>query len=211
METSFILSIVLYALIGIGIIIFLYYVPFMLWINAMVSGVHISLVQLFLMRIRKVPPSLIVNCMIEAHKAGLTDVKRDGLEAHFLAGGHIQRVVHALVSASKAGINLPFQMATAIDLAGRDVFEAVQMSVNPKVIDTPPVTAVAKDGIQLIAKARVTVRANIKQLVGGAGEDTILARVGEGKILGGKNYGCTRNRRGAAVSAMQEAALPNHT
>ena len=182
METSFILSIVLYALIGIGIIIFLYYVPFMLWINAMVSGVHISLVQLFLMRIRKVPPSLIVNCMIEAHKAGLTDVKRDGLEAHFLAGGHIQRVVHALVSASKAGINLPFQMATAIDLAGRDVFEAVQMSVNPKVIDTPPVTAVAKDGIQLIAKARVTVRANIKQLVGGAGEDTILARVGEGIV-----------------------------
>ena len=182
METSFILSIVLYALIGIGIIIFLYYVPFMLWINAMVSGVHISLIQLFLMRIRKVPPSLIVNCMIEAHKAGLTDVKRDGLEAHFLAGGHIQRVVHALVSASKAGINLPFQMATAIDLAGRDVFEAVQMSVNPKVIDTPPVTAVAKDGIQLIATARVTVRANIKQLVGGAGEDTILARVGEGIV-----------------------------
>ena len=120
--------------------------------------------------------------MIEAHKAGLQDVKRDGLEAHYLAGGHIERVVHALVSASKAGIDLPFQMATAIDLAGRDVFEAVQMSVNPKVIDTPPVTAVAKDGIQLIAKARVTVRANIKQLVGGAGEDTILARVGEGIV-----------------------------
>ena len=176
------LSIVLYVLIGICVIIFLYYVPFMLWINAVVSGVHISLVQLFLMRIRKVPPTKIVNCMIEAHKAGLTDVKRDGLEAHYLAGGHIERVVHALVSASKAGINLPFQMATAIDLAGRDVFEAVQMSVNPRVIDTPPVTAVAKDGIQLIAKARVTVRANIKQLVGGAGEDTILARVGEGIV-----------------------------
>ena len=153
-----------------------------LWINAVVSGVHISLIQLFLMRIRKVPPTKIVNCMIEAHKAGLTDVKRDGLEAHYLAGGHIERVVHALVSASKAGINLPFQMATAIDLAGRDVFEAVQMSVNPRVIDTPPVTAVAKDGIQLIAKARVTVRANIKQLVGGAGEDTILASVGEGIV-----------------------------
>jgi len=181
-DFSMALSIVLYALIGIGIIIFLYYVPFMLWINAVVSGVHISLIQLFLMRIRKVPPAKIVNCMIEAHKAGLTDVKRDGLEAHYLAGGHIERVVHALVSASKAGINLPFQMATAIDLAGRDVFEAVQMSVNPKVIDTPPVTAVAKDGIQLIAKARVTVRANIKQLVGGAGEDTILARVGEGIV-----------------------------
>ena len=182
MEDLSALSVVLYALIGVGIIIFLYYVPFMLWINAVVSGVHISLVQLFLMRIRKVPPAKIVNCMIEAHKAGLTDVKRDGLEAHYLAGGHIERVVHALVSASKAGINLPFQMATAIDLAGRDVFEAVQMSVNPRVIDTPPVTAVAKDGIQLIAKARVTVRANIKQLVGGAGEDTILARVGEGIV-----------------------------
>ena len=182
MEDLSALSIVLYALIGVCVVIFLYYVPFMLWINAVVSGVHISLVQLFLMRIRKVPPAKIVNCMIEAHKAGLTDVKRDGLEAHYLAGGHIERVVHALVSASKAGIDLPFQMATAIDLAGRDVFEAVQMSVNPRVIDTPPVTAVAKDGIQLIAKARVTVRANIKQLVGGAGEDTILARVGEGIV-----------------------------
>ena len=164
------------------VILFFYYVPFMLWINAVVSGVHVSLIQLFLMRIRKVPPTKIVNCLIEAHKAGLSDVKRDGLEAHYLAGGHIERVVHALVSANKANIQLPFQMATAIDLAGRDVFEAVQMSVNPRVIDTPPVTAVAKDGIQLIAKARVTVRANIKQLVGGAGEDTILARVGEGIV-----------------------------
>ena len=175
-------TIVLISLIAIFVLLFLYYVPFMLWINATVSGVHVSLIQLFLMRIRKVPPGKIVNCLIEAHKAGLTDVKRDGLEAHYLAGGHIERVVHALVSASKAGITLPFQMATAIDLAGRDVFEAVQMSVNPKVIDTPPVTAVAKDGIQLIAKARVTVRANIKQLVGGAGEDTVLARVGEGIV-----------------------------
>ena len=182
MEGFGVLELILIVLITIGVFIFLYYVPFMLWINAVVSGVHISLVQLFLMRIRKVPPAKIVNCMIEAHKAGLTDVKRDGLEAHYLAGGHIERVVHALVSASKAGIALPFQMATAIDLAGRDVFEAVQMSVNPKVIDTPPVTAVAKDGIQLIAKARVTVRANIKQLVGGAGEDMILARVGEGIV-----------------------------
>ena len=110
------------------------------------------------------------------------NITRDELEAHYLAGGHVEKVVHALVSASKANIELPFQMATAIDLAGRDVFEAVQMSVNPKVIDTPPVTAVAKDGIQLIAKARVTVRANIRQLVGGAGEDTILARVGEGIV-----------------------------
>ena len=175
-------TVVLISLVAIFVCLFLYYVPFMLWINATVSGVHVSLVQLFLMRIRKVPPAKIVNCLIEAHKAGLVDVKRDGLEAHYLAGGHIERVVHALVSASKAGITLPFQMATAIDLAGRDVFEAVQMSVNPKVIDTPPVTAVAKDGIQLIAKARVTVRANIKQLVGGAGEDTVLARVGEGIV-----------------------------
>ena len=140
------------------------------------------MIQLILMRIRKVPPSAIVSAMIEAHKAGLHDVKRDELEAHYLAGGHIEKVVHALVSASKANIDLSFKMATAIDLAGRDVFEAVQMSVNPKVIDTPPVSAVAKDGIQLIAKARVTVRANIKQLVGGAGEDTVLARVGEGIV-----------------------------
>ena len=146
--------------------IFFYYVPFLLWISAKVSGVNISLIQLFLMRIRKVPPYIITRAMIEAHKAGIKTLTRDELEAHYLAGGHVEKVVHALVSASKANIDLPFQMATAIDLAGRDVFEAVQMSVNPKVIDTPPVTAVAKDGIQLIAKARVTVRANIKQLVG---------------------------------------------
>ena len=162
--------------------IFFYYVPFLLWISAKVSGVNISLIHLFLMRIRKVPPYIIARAMIEAHKAGLKQLTRDELEAHYLAGGHVERVVHALVSASKANIDLSFQMATAIDLAGRDVFEAVQMSVNPKVIDTPPVTAVAKDGIQLIAKARVTVRANIKQLVGGAGEETILARVGEGIV-----------------------------
>ena len=162
--------------------IFFYYVPFLLWLSAMVSGVHISLLQLFLMRIRKVPPQVIVRAMIEAHKAGLSTITRDELEAHFLAGGHVERVVHALVSAAKANIELSFKMASAIDLAGRDVYEAVQMSVNPKVIDTPPVTAVAKDGIQLIAKARVTVRANIRQLVGGAGEDTVLARVGEGIV-----------------------------
>jgi len=120
--------------------------------------------------------------MIEAFKAGLDHIKRDELEAHYLAGGHVEQVIHALVSASKANIDLTFQMATAIDLAGRDVLEAVKMSVNPQVINTPPVTAVAKDGIQLIAKARVTVRANIKQLVGGAGEETVLARVGEGIV-----------------------------
>ncbi len=170
----------------VGIILFLaiilHYIPCLLWLSARASGVRISLVQLFMMRIRNVPPSIIVQALIEAHKAGLQFITRDGLEAHYLAGGHVAKVVHALVSAAKANIDLPFQMATAIDLAGRDVFEAVQMSVNPKVIDTPPVTAVAKDGIQLIAKARVTVRANIRQLVGGAGEDTVLARVGEGIV-----------------------------
>ena len=179
MEISIIiLGVVLLAL----LCVFFYYVPFFLWISARVSGVRISLLQLVLMRIRKVPASVIVRAMIEAHKAGLTGVTRDDLEAHYLAGGNVEKVVHALVSASKANIDLGFKMATAIDLAGRDVFQAVQMSVNPKVIDTPPVTAVAKDGIQLIAKARVTVRANIRQLVGGAGEDTVLARVGEGIV-----------------------------
>ena len=179
MEISIIiLGVVLVAL----LCVFFYYVPFFLWISARVSGVRISLLQLVLMRIRKVPASVIVRSMIEAHKAGLTGVTRDDLEAHYLAGGDVEKVVHALVSAAKANIDLGFKMATAIDLAGRDVFQAVQMSVNPKVIDTPPVTAVAKDGIQLIAKARVTVRANIRQLVGGAGEDTVLARVGEGIV-----------------------------
>lgn len=163
------------------LIILLYFIPIGLWFSALVSDVRISLLQLFLMRFRKVPPGVIVRAMIEGTKAGIL-LKRDDLEAHYLAGGHVANVVHALVSASKANIQLSFNMATAIDLAGRDVFEAVQMSVNPKVINTPPVTAVAKDGIQLIAKARVTVRANIRQLVGGAGEETVLARVGEGIV-----------------------------
>ena len=158
-----------------------YFIPMGLWFSALVSGVRISLLQLVLMRWRKVPPSTIVSAMIEGTKAGL-QINANELEAHYLAGGNVTNVVHALVSAQKANINLDFQMATAIDLAGRDVFEAVQMSVNPKVINTPPVSAVAKDGIQLIAKARVTVRANIKQLVGGAGEETVLARVGEGIV-----------------------------
>jgi uncharacterized protein YqfA (UPF0365 family) len=175
----------IYVVIIIGAIILLwillYLIPVGLWFQALVSGVRISLLQLIFMRWRKVPPSGIVSAMIEADKAGIK-LNRDDLEAHYLAGGRVAQVVHALVSASKANIELSFKMATAIDLAGRDVFEAVQMSVNPKVIDTPPVTAVAKDGIQLIAKARVTVRANIKQLVGGAGEDTVLARVGEGIV-----------------------------
>ena len=174
--------IILCVVVVILLCVFFYYVPFFLWISARVSGVHVSMMQLVLMRIRKVPVAKIVQAMIEAHKAGLSDVTRDDLEAHYLAGGDFEKVVHALVSASKANIDLGFKMATAIDLAGRDVFQAVQMSVNPKVIETPPVTAVAKDGIQLIAIARVTVRANIRQLVGGAGEDTVLARVGEGIV-----------------------------
>ncbi len=158
-----------------------YFIPLGLWFSALVSGVRISLLQLILMRWRKVPPAVIVSAMIEGTKAGLT-LNANELEAHYLAKGNVPSVVHALVSAQKASIQLDFKMASAIDLAGRDVFEAVQMSVNPKVINTPPVAAMAKDGIQLIAKARVTVRANIKQLVGGAGEETVLARVGEGIV-----------------------------
>ena len=179
------MDITFYIMIVVAIIvvlwIFLYFVPIGLWFSALVSGVRISLLQLILMRWRKVPPAVVVRALIEGTKAGLKLVRND-LEAHYLAGGHVEQVVHALVSANKANIDLPFKMATAIDLAGRDVFEAVQMSVNPKVINTKPVTAVSKDGIQLICKARVTVSANIKQLVGGAGEETVLARVGEGIV-----------------------------
>ena len=165
----------------VGLFILLWFFPITLWFQALISGVRVSLIQLVLMRWRKVPPSTIVMAMITGTKAGLKmDV--NAMEAHYLAKGNIIKVVNALISADKANIPLDFKMAAAIDLAGRDVFEAVQMSVNPKVINTPPVSAVAKDGIQLIAKARVTVRANIKQLVGGAGEETVLARVGEGIV-----------------------------
>lgn len=176
-------TLLLFILIGgvFFLFLFLYFVPLGLWFSALLSGVNVSLVQLIFMRFRKVPPQVIVKAMINSHKAGLK-LTRDQLEAHFLAGGNVNNVVNALISADKANIELDFNSATAIDLAGRDVFQAVQMSVNPKVIDTPPVTAVAKDGIQLIAKARVTVRANIKRLVGGAGEETVLARIGEGVV-----------------------------
>ena len=170
MEIGIIALIVFVSLFAIWLIF--YFIPVGLWFSALVSGVRISLLQLILMRWRKVPPSTIVSSMIESTKAGL-ELNPNELEAHYLAGGNVTNVVHALVSAQKANIMLDFKMATAIDLAGRDVFEAVQMSVNPKVINTPPVAAVAKDGIQLIAKARVTVRANIKQLVGGAGEGIV--------------------------------------
>ncbi|MCB0505782.1 MAG: flotillin-like protein FloA, partial [Cyclobacteriaceae bacterium] len=157
------------------------FVPVNLWITAVFSGVKVGLFELVFMRIRKVPPSIIVNSMITATKAGVPVTTTD-LETHYLAGGHVPSVIKALISADKANIDLGFKQAAAIDLAGRDVFEAVQISVNPKVITTPKVAAVAADGIQLIAIARVTVRANITQLVGGAGEDTILARVGEGIV-----------------------------
>ncbi|MCG3167765.1 MAG: hypothetical protein POELPBGB_03560 [Bacteroidia bacterium] len=179
MELPFFIIIGIASLVGLWILF--YFIPVGLWFSALVSGVKISLIQLILMRWRKVPPAVIVNALIASSKAGLK-LNRDELEAHFLAGGRVQQVVNALISADKANIPLDFKSATAIDLAGRDVLEAVQMSVNPKVINTPPVAAVAKDGIQLICKARVTVRANIKQLVGGAGEETILARIGEGVV-----------------------------
>jgi len=179
MALPILLALVVFAVVLLWL--FFYYVPIGLWITAIFSNVPVSIGSLIGMRFRKIPPTIIVNALINATKAGLK-VEGNKLEAHYLAGGNVQNVINALISADKANIPLDFNMATAIDLAGRDVLLAVQMSVNPKVIDTPPVTAVAKDGIQLIAKARVTVRANIKQLVGGAGEDTVLARVGEGVV-----------------------------
>lgn len=165
----------------VGFFMFMYFVPVGLWITAVFAGVKVTIGELIGMRIRKVPPGVIVNSLITATKAGLQVTTRE-LETHFLAGGNVPNVIRALISADKANISLSFKQATAIDLAGRDVFEAVQISVNPKVITTPKVAAVAADGIQLIAIARVTVRASIAQLVGGAGEDTILARVGEGIV-----------------------------
>jgi uncharacterized protein YqfA (UPF0365 family) len=164
-----------------AVVVFFRFIPIGLWIRAFASGVRVPFLTLFGMRFRKVNPARIVDPLITATKAGL-NLGIDGLEAHFLAGGDVDRVVRALISADKAGIDLGFKQATAIDLAGRDVFEAVQVSVNPKVITTPKVAAMAKDGIQLLAIARVTVRANVERLVGGAGEETILARVGEGIV-----------------------------
>lgn len=182
MEPSSSIFILVAALAGITLLfIFLYFVPVNLWITAQFANVRVGIGELIGMRIRKVPPSVIVNSLITATKAGLA-LTTNELETHYLAGGNVPNVIRALISADKANINLSFKQATAIDLAGRDVFEAVQISVNPKVINTPSVAAVAADGIQLIAKARVTVRANIAQLVGGAGEETILARVGEGIV-----------------------------
>ena len=168
-------------LIIIGVFIFLQFVPVGLWISAISAGVSISIFNLVGMRLRRVPPDKIVLPLIKANKAGL-NVNSDQLEAHYLAGGNVDRVIDALIAAHRAAINLTFERACAIDLAGRDVLEAVQMSVNPKVIETPVVGAVAKNGIELRVKARVTVRANIERLVGGAGEATVIARVGEGIV-----------------------------
>ncbi len=162
--------------------IFMSYFPISLWITAQFSGVNVGLLNMTFMRIRRVPPRVIVDALITAEKAGLRGITADALESHYLAGGNVQKVISALISADKANIELSFEQAAAIDLAGRDVFEAVQISVNPKVITTPKVAAIAQDGIQVIAVARVTVRANIRRLIGGAGEDTILARVGEGIV-----------------------------
>jgi uncharacterized protein YqfA (UPF0365 family) len=168
-------------LIVIVLSIFFSFVPVMLWISAMASGVYVGLTTLVGMRLRRIVPARIVNPLIKARKAGL-DVDISQLETHFLAGGNVDRVVDALIAAQRADIDLIFERAAAIDLAGRDVLEAVQMSVNPKVIETPEVSAVCKDGIEVKVIARVTVRANIDRLVGGAGEETIIARVGEGIV-----------------------------
>jgi uncharacterized protein YqfA (UPF0365 family) len=164
-----------------GIVLLLWIVPLQLWIAAWSSGAYVGLMTLVAMRLRRVAPQRIVNPYITATKAGL-QLQVDMLESHFLAGGNVDRVVNALISADKAGIPMTFQQAAAIDLAGRDVFEAVQTSVNPRVITTPKISAVAKDGIQLLVVVRITVRSNINRLVGGATEDTILARVGEGIV-----------------------------
>jgi uncharacterized protein YqfA (UPF0365 family) len=168
-------------LVVVGIAIVLYLVPIPLWIAAWASGAYVGLFTLIGMRFRRVPPGTVVNARISAVKAGL-DISINDLEAHYLAGGNVVRVVNALISADKANIVMPFKRAAAIDLAGRDVLEAVKMSVIPKVIETPRIAAVAKDGIQLIAVSRVTVRTNLDRLVGGAGEETVIARVGEGMV-----------------------------
>jgi uncharacterized protein YqfA (UPF0365 family) len=181
MDPGIISVIVIAALVLLAVAFFFYFVPIGLWITAIFSGARVGLGTLVGMRLRKVNPADIVRPFISATKANL-DLNVGEMEAHHLAGGNVGRVVAALISANRAAIDLPWQRATAIDLAGRDVLEAVQVSVNPKVIQTPRVAAVARDGIQLIAVARVTVRANIDRLVGGAGEETIIARVGEGTV-----------------------------
>ncbi|AXI40141.1 hypothetical protein CX649_11050 [Bacillaceae bacterium ZC4] len=181
MDVTFflLLGLIVLGLILLGILFS--FVPIMLWISALAAGVRISILTLIGMRLRRVIPSRVINPLIKAHKAGL-DVTTNQLESHYLAGGNVDRVVNALIAAERANIELSFERCAAIDLAGRDVLEAVQMSVNPKVIETPFIAGVAMDGIEVKAKARITVRANIDRLVGGAGEETIIARVGEGIV-----------------------------
>ena len=180
-ETGLVGGFGLLILLVLVLVFVLYLVPIPLWIAAWASGAYVGLLTLIGMRLRRVPPTTVVTARISAVKAGI-DITINDLEAHFLAGGNVVRVVNAMISADKANIPLPFKRAAAIDLAGRNVLEAVQMSVLPKVIETPKIAAVAKDGIQLIAVSRVTVRTNIDRLVGGAGEETIIARVGEGMV-----------------------------
>ncbi|MCM3566569.1 flotillin-like protein FloA [Neobacillus mesonae] len=177
--TLFIVAVIVIVLIFFGVL--LSFIPVMLWISALAAGVRISIFTLVGMRLRRVIPGRVVNPLIKAHKAGLK-VTTNQLESHYLAGGNVDRVVNALIAAHRANIELTFERCAAIDLAGRDVLEAVQMSVNPKVIETPFIAGVAKNGIEVKAKARITVRANIDRLVGGAGEETVVARVGEGVV-----------------------------
>ncbi|GLO66616.1 MULTISPECIES: flotillin-like protein FloA [Oceanobacillus] len=181
MDSNVILPIIIIAAVLIALAILFTFVPVALWISALAAGVKISIFTLIGMRLRRVVPNRVINPLIKAHKAGL-NVKTNQLESHYLAGGNVDRVVNALIAAHRANIDLPFERGAAIDLAGRDVLEAVQMSVNPKVIETPFIAGIAMDGIEVKALARITVRANIDRLVGGAGEETIIARVGEGVV-----------------------------
>ncbi|QHE53007.1 flotillin-like protein FloA [Pontibacillus sp. HMF3514] len=181
MNPQDLLPIVLIAVIIIVVAVLFTFIPVMLWISALAAGVRISIFSLVGMRLRRVVPNRVINPLIKAHKAGL-NLQTNQLESHYLAGGNVDRVVNALIAAHRANIELSFERGAAIDLAGRDVLEAVQMSVNPKVIETPFIAGVAMDGIEVKAKARITVRANIDRLVGGAGEDTVIARVGEGIV-----------------------------
>lgn len=181
MEIQELMPIIIIALILIVVAVLFTFIPVMLWISALAAGVKVGIFTLIGMRLRRVVPTRVINPLIKAHKAGL-DVNTNQLESHYLAGGNVDRVVNALIAAHRANIELPFERGAAIDLAGRDVLEAVQMSVNPKVIETPFIAGIAMDGIEVKAKARITVRANIDRLVGGAGEETVIARVGEGVV-----------------------------
>lgn len=181
MELTEVMPIILIAVILIAVAILFTFIPVMLWISALAAGVKVGIFELVGMRLRRVVPSRVINPLIKAHKAGLS-VSTNKLESHYLAGGNVDRVVNALIAAHRANIELSFERCAAIDLAGRDVLEAVQMSVNPKVIETPFIAGIAMDGIEVKALARITVRANIDRLVGGAGEETVIARVGEGVV-----------------------------